>query len=112
MVYRGFLLAPVVVAVNMPKSFLATTLPAVVKQLLEKGAELETKDNYGQTPLSWAARHEHKAVARMLLEKGSIPVDDNERYPILVYMFCASASIRFDCNINPIPYLCEAKREL
>ena len=42
----------------------------------------------------------------------SIPIDDNERYPILVYVSCASAGIRFDRNINPIPYLCEAKRGL
>jgi ankyrin repeat protein len=45
---------------------------AVVKLLLEKGAELETKDNnYGRTPLSWAAWDGHKAVVKLLLEKGA-----------------------------------------
>jgi hypothetical protein len=45
---------------------------AVVKLLLEKGAELETKDkDYGQTPLSWAAENGHEAVVKLLLEKGA-----------------------------------------
>jgi ankyrin repeat protein len=47
-----------------------------VKLLLEKSADLESKDsNDGQTPLSWAAqkrrRHGHGAVAKLLLEKGA-----------------------------------------
>ena len=44
---------------------------AVVKLLLEKGAELETKDNDGWTPLSWAAEKGHEAVVKLLLEKGA-----------------------------------------
>ena len=44
---------------------------AVVKLLLEKGAELETKDSDGQTPLSWAAEDGHDAVVKLLLEKGA-----------------------------------------
>jgi ankyrin repeat protein len=40
-----------------------------VKLLLEKGAELETKDNYGQTPLSCAAEKGHEAVVKLLQEK-------------------------------------------
>ena len=40
---------------------------AVVKLLLEKGAELETKDKvYGQTPLSYAAWNGHEAVVKLL----------------------------------------------
>jgi len=40
--------------------------------LLEKGAELESKDDeYGQTPLSWAARGGHEAVVKLLLKKGA-----------------------------------------
>ena len=43
-----------------------------MKLLLEKGAELETKDNdYGRTPLSWAAEKGHEAVVKLLLEKGA-----------------------------------------
>ena len=44
------------------------------KLLLEKGAELESKDTeYGQTPLSWAAENGHEAVVKLLLEKGAEP---------------------------------------
>jgi hypothetical protein len=43
----------------------------VVKLLLEKGAELETKDNRSRTPLSYAAYSEHEAVVKLLLEKGA-----------------------------------------
>src|SRR5436305_2888378 len=44
---------------------------AGVKLLLEKGGELESKDNInGRTPLSWAAGEGHEAVVKLLLEKG------------------------------------------
>jgi ankyrin repeat protein len=43
----------------------------VVKLLLERGVELETKDKDGQTPLSWATRHGHEAVVMLLLERGA-----------------------------------------
>jgi ankyrin repeat protein len=42
----------------------------VVKLLLKKGAELESKDNYGRTPLWRAAESGHEAVVKLLLEKG------------------------------------------
>ena len=45
---------------------------AMVKLLLEKGAELETKDDIcGQTPLLWATRNGNEAVVKLLLEKGA-----------------------------------------
>ena len=45
---------------------------AVVKLLLEKGAELETNDKgYGRTALSWAAENGHEAVVELLLEKSA-----------------------------------------
>ncbi|CZR67104.1 uncharacterized protein PAC_17003 [Phialocephala subalpina] len=44
---------------------------AVVKLLLEKGTELETKDSSGQTPLLYAAKNGHEAVVKLLLEKGA-----------------------------------------
>ena len=44
---------------------------AVVKLLLEKGAELESKDSEGWTPLSWAAEKGHEAVVKLLLENGA-----------------------------------------
>jgi ankyrin repeat protein len=43
-----------------------------VELLIEKGADLESKDSrFGRTPLSWAAREGHEAVVRLLLEKGA-----------------------------------------
>jgi ankyrin repeat protein len=45
---------------------------AVVKLLLEKGAEVDSKDSkHGWTPLWWAAGNGHEAVVRLLLEKGA-----------------------------------------
>ena len=45
---------------------------AVVKLLLEKGAELEAKDEGGGgTPLGRAAEQGHEAVVKLLLEKGA-----------------------------------------
>jgi hypothetical protein len=44
----------------------------VVKLLLKKDAELETKDEgYGRTPLLYAARNGHESVVKLLLEKGA-----------------------------------------
>ena len=41
-----------------------------MKLLLEKVAELESKDkSYGLTPLSYAVEKEHEAVVKLLLEK-------------------------------------------
>ena len=60
---------------------------AVVKLLLEKGAELEIKDeSNGRTPLSWAAERGHEAVVKLLLEKGAeLETKDknNGRTPLL-----------------------------
>ncbi|KAN0070496.1 Ankyrin repeat-containing domain protein [Elaphomyces granulatus] len=43
---------------------------AMVKLLLEKGADLESKDCSGRTPRSWAAEKGHEAIVK-LLEKAS-----------------------------------------
>jgi len=58
---------------------------AVVKLLLEKGAELEAKDWGGRTPLSHAAEKRHEAVVKLLLEKGAEleAKDNNGRTPLL-----------------------------
>ncbi|KAL6406253.1 Ankyrin repeat domain-containing protein 50 [Ilyonectria robusta] len=45
---------------------------AVVKLLLQQGAEVESKDeDHGGTPLWWAARSGHEAVVKLLLDKGA-----------------------------------------
>jgi hypothetical protein len=39
--------------------------------LLKNRHDLDYKDTYGQTPLSWAARNGHEEVVELLLEKGA-----------------------------------------
>jgi ankyrin repeat protein len=43
----------------------------VVKLLVEKGADMESKDSNGQTPLSRAAGSGHEVLVKLLLEKGA-----------------------------------------
>jgi ankyrin repeat protein len=53
----------------------------LVKQLLGTGkVEVDSKDKYGRTPLSWAARNEHKAIVQLLLETGKVEVDSKDKY--------------------------------
>src|SRR4051794_28091330 len=42
-----------------------------VKSSIEKGAAVETKTPYGQTPLYLAAMNGHEEVVRFLLDKGA-----------------------------------------
>ena len=53
---------------------------AVVKLLLEKGAEVDSESDNGQTPLSWAAGDGHEAVVKLLLEKGAKLETKDEEY--------------------------------
>ena len=44
----------------------------IVRLLVEKGADLETKDSiFGKTLLLWAAEKGHEAIVRLLLEGGA-----------------------------------------
>jgi hypothetical protein len=43
----------------------------IVEALIQKGVEIDAKNSYGQTPLSWAAHEGHKAVVKQLLDKGA-----------------------------------------
>ena len=44
---------------------------SVAKMLLEAGADVETPDNYGQTPFFMACWKGHAEVANLLLEYGA-----------------------------------------
>jgi ankyrin repeat protein len=46
-------------------------LEEVIKALLRNGHELESRDNNGRTPLSWAAENGYDTVVTLLLEKGA-----------------------------------------
>lgn len=54
---------------------------AVVGRLLERSdVEADSKDNYGLTPLSWAARNKYEAVVRLLLERDDVEADSKDNY--------------------------------
>jgi hypothetical protein len=46
-------------------------LREAIMALLKNGHDLDTKDNGGRTPLSWATEKGHEAVVKLLLEKGA-----------------------------------------
>ena len=43
----------------------------VAKVLIAAGADLNAKDKDGNTPLRWAALHDHGDVAKMLIDAGA-----------------------------------------
>ena len=43
----------------------------LMKLLVKKGGDMESKDEGGQTPLSWAAVEGHEAVVQLPIEKGA-----------------------------------------
>jgi hypothetical protein len=65
---------------------------AIVQLLLEKGAELESKDSGGRTPLSWAARKGHEAVVRLLLKK--LESKDKRGWTSLLWLLGSNCLIR------------------
>jgi hypothetical protein len=64
-------------------------LPAV-KTLVEKGAVIETKTPYGQTPLYVAAMNGHEPVVQFLLEKGASTDVKDTFYKAPMLMFVLS----------------------
>lgn len=43
-----------------------------IVQLLEHGADIETKDEYGETPLAWASKDDCQDMVALLLERGAV----------------------------------------
>jgi Ankyrin repeats (3 copies) len=83
------------------------------------GADVESKDRHGQTPLSWAVRRGDEAVVKLLLEKGANvesksrydrmplwPASERGRYVnLLVDLFFHQASSIKQDYLNPSPKL-------
>jgi ankyrin repeat protein len=70
----------------------------VVKLLLEKGAELESKDNNGRTPLSYAAGKGREAVVKLLLEKGA-ELESMDKYCRLPLSYAAEQGHKAVVNL-------------
>ena len=64
-----------------------------MRLLLEHGANVEAKGEYGNTPLILAACHGHKAVVRLLLEHGA-NCDATNREGYTAYDCAKKTSIR------------------
>jgi hypothetical protein len=71
---------------NVPRHMAGVHLAAyfglreAIMALLKSGHDLDVKDTYNQTPLSWAARNGHEAVVKLLLEKGAELESKENRY--------------------------------
>jgi ankyrin repeat protein len=66
--------------------------------LLQKGAELETKDNeYSRTPLSSAAENGRKAVVKLLENGAELETEDNAygRTPLSVFSPAPKCAVYF-----------------
>ena len=59
-----------------------------VKQQLEAGADVNAKNNLGDTPLMWAVRYGHTETVTFLLEKGA-DVNANNNYGWTALMWAA-----------------------
>jgi ankyrin repeat protein len=73
-----------------------------VKQLLEKGANVDLEDRYGRTPLSWAVEAGHEAVVKQLLEKGA-NVDFKDRVGMTPLSRAAEAGHEAIVKLFPFP---------
>ena len=49
-----------------------------VEDLLQKRVDIDSRDTYGRTPLSWAAENGHEAVVGLLLATGKVDADSKD----------------------------------
>ncbi|KAH7109242.1 ankyrin repeat-containing domain protein, partial [Dactylonectria estremocensis] len=47
---------------------------AVVKVLIENGADVKSSNKHGSAPLFWASGNSHEGVVKVLIEKGVGPM--------------------------------------
>ncbi|KAF7554286.1 hypothetical protein G7Z17_g3000 [Cylindrodendrum hubeiense] len=52
---------------------------AILKLLIDKGADIESENESGRTPLSWAAENGHDGVVRLLLDEG-VDIESEDEY--------------------------------
>ena len=74
-----------------------------MRLLLEKGAELESKDSEGQTPLSWAAAKGMRQLYSYYLKKALSPPSLGAALSVLAGSVAArplAVVIRFRAGIN------------
>ena len=74
---------------------------ATAQKLLDGGANIQAKDEDGQTPLSWAARNGHEAVVKLLLAEDSVDPDskDDGQTPLSL---AAEQGHHFNTTTSPI----------
>jgi hypothetical protein len=82
--YRGF-------SQRVPQKMTGVHLAAyfglkeVIETLLKNSHHLDSKNSYGRTPLSWAAKYGHKEVVKLLLTIDSVKpdsIDNSGRTPL------------------------------
>ncbi|HJR07613.1 MAG TPA: ankyrin repeat domain-containing protein [Pyrinomonadaceae bacterium] len=76
---------------------------AIVKILLESGAEVNTQDKYGETALMYAARNGHAESIKALIAKGAwVNVRNNEGETAIV------KAVQNGCDVHALKVLIEA----
>lgn len=59
--------------------------PELVELLIEKGAKVSRMDSHGMTPLMLAVSLGHERIARLILEKGNFPKEQNNLLYLSVF---------------------------
>jgi ankyrin repeat protein/beta-lactamase regulating signal transducer with metallopeptidase domain len=88
-----------------------------VRTLLEEGADVNAKDEFGCTPLHWAARARSPEVARLLIKNGAnvdaasgpdalTPFMAARQLPIIEFLISAGADIRSQENLSKLHDAC------
>jgi len=72
-----------------------------VRQLIEEGANIDTKDETGATPLHWAADASHTGIAELLISKGAdVNATANDGFRPLHFAANAGSTMMAELLIN------------